>query len=523
MISTDTTVKQRWTKEDGLRGDMLERCEKYARWTLPHVFPDTTEGDKEQQNSMNGIGAESVNFISNKIVTTLFSPHSPYFRLLIDDAVMEEAIASKALTKEDFETAFAKAEKDTVREQETSKGLRSSGTAIAKLLVITGNTLINYNTKGKPIKAFSLRDYVVKRDGDGKPYKMITRENKDFGTLPKKVVESLPEDYRKTMSEKVKNGEDADTELFTEIRRIVDENGVMTERWEVQQAVDDNDLEPSGNYTKEKLPWIPLVWHLNRGENYGRGLVEDYAGDFHALTTLSIALVKGLAVLADIKFLVAPGALTDVKEYNESETGSFHVGREGDITSPQLSRGTDLGIINEAIDKYERRISRAFLNGSSNRRQAERVTAEELRMDARDLETSQGGLYSRMVVDWQTPYARLGLADIDMDIVESHVDIQIVAGMDTLSRSGDMDNFRWMLDDLAATQNIPDDIRAAFDPMAVLAFTAANRGVDQTKFSKTREMYDADIQAERDAANASMMMQEGAKTAGALAVEGAKK
>lgn len=519
-MTTVTSVSQRWTTEDGLRGDILTRCEKYASWTIPHIFPMTDQKDTEQQNSVNGMGAESVNFLSNKLTTTLFSPHSPYFRILMEEKLLKMAKDAN-FAEADLETALAKAEKECVREQESAKGLRSSGSLVGKLLIITGNCLVYYNTKGKPIQAFSLRDYVLKRDGEGIVYKIITREKKDYVTLSKKVKEQLPDDYKKGKENSV-SGKDEPVTLFTEIRRKLDKDGVMTERWEVQQAIDAHDLMATGNYPTKKLPWIPLVWHLNKGDNYGRGLVEDYAGDFHALTTLATALVHGLAILSDIKFLVKPGAVTDVEEFNNSPTGSYHQGKEGDITSPQFNKGTDFAIMNEAIDKYERRISRAFLNGSANRRQAERVTAEELRMDAQDLETSQGGLYSRMVVDWQVPYAILGLADIKFELGKDF-DVQIVAGMDTLSRSGDMDNFRWMLDDLAATQNIPDDIRQGMDPIDLISFIAANRGVDQSKFTKSREVWEADRNAEAQQNQQNAMLQEQAKTEGNIAVEQAKK
>ncbi len=515
-----TNLKGRWTTADTGRSNLLRRCEKYAAWTIPHIFPENYTKDTEQQNSVNGIGAESTNFLSNKLNTTLFSPHSPYFRMLIAEELLNEALEA-GFQRDDIEMKLAGAEKRVVSDQETKKGLRSSGTLIAKLLIITGNALVYYNEKDKPIQAYNLRDYVVFRDGAGVVYKMITRDKKDYSTLPKETKESLPEEYQKMQLEKVLAGHEAEVELFTEIRKIMDENGNMSDRWETQQAVDEHDLGVSGNYPSDKLPWIPLVWHLNRGEDYGRGLVEDYSGDFHALTTLSRSLVEGIAILSDIKFLVNPGSAVDVKEFNASPPGSYHQGREGDISSPQLSRSTDFGIINEAIDKYERRISRGFLNGSANRRQAERVTAEEIRLDARDLETSQGGLYSRMVIDWQTPYAKLGLQDIDFEM-DGDFDVQIVAGLDVLSRSGDMDNFRWMLDDLAATQNIPEDMRQAMSPMSILKFVARNRGVDHTQFSKTKEQYEQDKAAIAREAQNKMLLEEQAKTAGAVAVAQSK-
>ncbi|WP_265102931.1 portal protein, partial [Acinetobacter baumannii] len=61
--------------------------------------------------------------------------------------------------------------------------------------------------------------------------------------------------------------------------------------------------------------------------------------------------------------------------------------------------------IDTVATKYVNRIGKGFLLSSSIVRDAERVTAEEIRMQANELETSLGGVYSRLAVDFQKPMA----------------------------------------------------------------------------------------------------------------------
>ena len=51
---------------------------------------------------------------------------------------------------------------------------------------------------------------------------------------------------------------------------------------------------------------------------------------------------------------------------------------------------------------------RAFMLSTATTRQAERVTAEEKsRCRLQELETSHGGIYSKLADEWQTPLAHI--------------------------------------------------------------------------------------------------------------------
>ena len=113
------------------------------------------------------------------------------------------------------------------------------------------------------------------------------------------------------------------------------------------------------------------------------------------------------------------------------------------------------------------------------------------------------------------------MKDVKFDLLDSF-DVQIVTGMDTLSRSGDMDNFMWFVQDMTALAAIPEEIRAAIDPLKLVAFSAGNRGVDYTKFM----MSETEFKQKQADAKAAAIAEQGAlnsmETAGKVAVEETK-
>ena len=60
----------------------------------------------------------------------------------------------------------------------------------------------------------------------------------------------------------------------------------------------------------------------------------------------------------------------------------------------QTDKQYDLRVVVDAIQRFEERMSFAFLLNAAVQRDAERVTAQEIRYMANELETALGGVYS---------------------------------------------------------------------------------------------------------------------------------
>lgn len=511
----DKKLSSRWTELEGKKTGLVNRSYDYAMWTLPYIFARTGIKDSELQGPLDSIGARAVNHLSNKLVMTLFQPSQPFFRLTVNDDVAEElaisakdgdASADELITQ--LDKALAKSEKAAMRELNFNH-YRTEATTAAKNLIITGNALI-YHPEGKKGKTqvYSVKDYCICRDLSGNVVELITRDRKSLFTFDKKVQDVLKlanrQKYDKDMKEVC---------IYTCLK--LNEAG----KYELEQYADDYKLDSSGEWPPEELPWIPLTWNLVRGEDYGRGLVEDYAGAFHALYVLAQAEVDVVAIAADIKFFVDPASTVDVEELNNSESGTYHSGKEGDVTTNQLNKAVDMQMVESMVQRLEQQIGAAFLLQSALTRDAERVTAEEIRGNANELDIAHGGVYSRFSEEWQYPTAVLMLKRTKIDLGNNKtIDPVIITGLDSLSRAGDLDNLRLMVSDLMLLNGVPDDIRAGIDAAKFIAFVGIRRGVEYEKFLKTP----AQIQAEQQQAMAAQQQMQEGEAATKFAGEAAK-
>ena len=510
------SLQHRWDRLEGKKRGFNTRSEQYAKWTLPYLFPEVTgtADTTERQLSNDSIGARAVNHLSNKVVTTLFRPQGPFFRLALSATQMKKIEAlSQGSDPAEVATLTTKIEKElNSTEREAMEYLdmvayRPQATYAAQLLVATGNALV-YHPKGKPVQVFAMRDYCVVRDLSGVVIEIMTRESKSFETFH-------PDVQAKLRSEKKDNEYEDTTDVVVFTRIFLEEDG----KFHAYQEAGFVQLDTDGaSWPKDVLPWIPLTWTLVRGEDYGRGLVEDYAGAFHAVEVLTQSLINLAGIMGDIKFLVNPASLVDVTALNNSPPGSYHSGKEGDVVAVKLDKNSDANFIVTMIERFEKQIAQAFLLNSSVTRNAERVTAEEIRIQANELEMSVGGIYSRMAMQWQGPTANITLDHIGFEGVQQGIKPQIITGMDSLSRQGELDNVRMWIGDLAMLEAVPEDIRGVIDPLKFAAYLGTNRQVDYNKFLFTQ----AELQARQAQQQQQLAQQEQMKAAGTVAAEAGK-
>jgi len=511
-------LKARFEKLHGKKGDILRRTEDYAMWTLPYLFPPTGTKHAEMQGSLDSTGARAVNHLSNKVTMTMFPAHQPFFRLMVANDIMKEFKVRADEGDEDaqmwldnLDGILADAEKDAMQELDYNT-YRTEATMASKLLIVTGNALL-YHPEKEDSKAqtYNLRDYCIVRDLSGNMIELITRDSKALSTFSDEIKDAL----RAANGSKY-DKEDTDVTLYTCVK--LEDDG----KFHLQQDIENVKLDSEGSWPLKDLPWIPLTWNLVRGEDYGRGLVEDYAGAFHSLYVLNASLVDVIGIAADIKFLVNPNSVLDVKALNDSESGTYHSGAEGDVTTVQIDKVNDIKLVIEAIDRFQKQIGQAFLLNSAVTRDAERVTAEEIRYVAQELELSHGGIYSRFAVEWQYRTARLLLKKVDINLDNKAILPQIITGLDSLSRAGDLDNLRMMVSDLSMLDAVPEEIRAGINPIKFASFVGTRRGVDYEKFLYTQDELNANRQAEMQQQQAMMAQQEAAKAAGGVAQEAGK-
>ena len=478
----EDTLKSKFDQGVAARSHLESRWEDYAGWTLPYVFPRLEYGSiPEMQNDYQALGAQAVNHLANKIVMTLFAPNRPFFKLELSQG-MVASLEAMGFSQGDMEVFTGRAEREAMKNMERVR-LRTSVIQAIKNLIITGNTLIFFPS-GQPSQVYSLRDYVVKRDMSGSVTEIITRD-----TL---CVTNLPDNLNMAARGKGYK-ENEELSVYTGVKRT------STDRFEVYQELEDIcKVEGSdGSYPARDLPWLALTWNQIRGQNYGNGLVEEYAGDFSVYSSLSEANLNIASIAADIKILVNPMGQTDVDTLNNSEPGTYVYGVPGDVAYLQLEKLAELSFVDKVMDSYQRRLASGFLLNSQVTRDAERVTAEEIRLQANELESSLGGVYSRLAEEMQQPLARRLIQEVNPELAA--IQPIILTGVESLNRNSEHEQVMLFLNDLTMLQNIPEQMMAYLKFNDVAKVIAVNRGIEYTKLLKTDEEVAAEQQAAQEA------------------------
>ena len=513
-------IEDIWSDMETEKGDLVTRSEAYARWTLPSICsPGNTESVEQERGSVDA-GAEVVNHLSNRIVDLLFPVSRPFFTLATTPEADLELY--KELDKDQSSEFYEQVTETTSRLEKIAirtldlTHYRPVAVMAAKHMVVTGNGLIRRMPSGKRVE-YGIKRFGVRRDIEGEEYEVVLHDQKKLMNFSDKERAAI---LTPAKNRSLKDSDDVI--LLTHYLKMSDG------RWQVMQEANGVTVGKKRMLSAADYDLIVLTWDLHSGENYGRGLVEQHASLFHRIDVVNEAVTELMGILCDLKFLVRPGSplAMEVGNLARSARGSFHVGSEGDITVPQVGKFGDLQTMINRLDTWEARLRQIFLMSSV--RDAERVTAEEIRMIANELESSFGGLYSRLAVVWQEQEAKYAMRDKHMKKLMSELDdmfeVVITTGVESLSREGVLDNLRLAITDLGMLDAVPEEVRAEINPLRFARHVFSNRYVDFALFMKTKAEKAEEAQQQQAALDAQINAQAQANVsehAGKAAVDNA--
>ena len=384
------TAKARYEQLESKRSAVLTRARKAAELTIPGILPPQGASDQTPlPTPYQSLGARGVNNVSSMLLITLFPPDAPFFKLDIDPKARDQLEQANDSSLADVEAALAKLEQRARTKFEMANHRAVMAEAI-RHLVVTGNGLLDVRKTGS--KFFAIDKYVIRRNRAGLPLEAIIKECV--------AVSSLSDDV-KALAKVEKSGKD-EVDIFT---HITWDHNAKRVTW--HQEVNGVAIPDTNANTKiGDCPWIPIRWQSVSGENYGRSLVMEYLGDLISLEEIARAIVSFAAVAAKIIFLVAPNSSTALDALNKANSGDFVSGKRDDIHTLQLEKYADFKVADNVAERLELRLSHAFLLKSGTVRHAERVTAEEIRQMATELENVFGGTYTVLARDFQLPLVK---------------------------------------------------------------------------------------------------------------------
>lgn len=399
--------------------------------------------------------------------------------------------ASDPQIKDQIEYGLSLMETQMVKHME-SMSLRPTLFEAIKQLIIAGNALLFLPPLEGGVKCYNLRDYVVERDGTGNVIQIVARDVLSRGTVPESILSMLgdADGDNKNVNEKVN--------IYTHVY-LVRGDTPEASTWESYQELGGETIAGSEqSYPFNKTPWIPIRFTKKDGESYGRSFVEDYLGDLISLENLSKAIVDMSMISAKVLYLVSPASQTNIKALAKANNGAFVRGRMEDVVPMQLNKSMDMQTVFTTAQQIESRLSYAFLLNSAVQRNGERVTAEEIRYVAGELEDTLGGVYSLLSQELQLPLVSCVFNQMQSSgalptVNEQFAKIEptIITGVDALGRGHDLANLSQALNIMA---QFPEFMQALnVGNLATRIFTAAH--IDITGLVKSPEEIAAEQQA----------------------------
>ena len=355
-----------------------------------------------------------------------------------------------------------------------------------KHLIVTGNALVFMSKDG--LKTYPLSRYVVNRDGNGNVIEIVTKE-----LISRKVLDfDLPEQQPNSVVDETGSDKD-DVEVYTCVK--LDKS---SGRWIwYQEAFDKIIPDSRSTAPKNSSPWLVLRFNTVDGEDYGRGRVEEFLGDLKSLDGLSQSLIEGAAAASKVVFLVSPSSTTKPATIAKAGNGAIVQGRPEDVAVIQVGKTADFATAANMAQGIEKRLLEAFL--VMNIRNAERVTAEEVRLTQLELEQQLGGLFSLLTIEFLVPYLNRTLLVLQRNkeipnIPKDLVRPQIVAGVNALGRGQDRESLTAFIGTIAQTLG-PEALMQYINPTEAIKRLAAAQGIDVLNLVKTEQQMQQEKQA----------------------------
>ena len=494
-------ARERYNQLATNRTQFLDKAIDCSELTLPYLIQDDTSTKPNHESlkvPWQSVGAKCVVTLAAKLMLAVLPPQTTFFKLQMREDKLGEEFTPEI--RSELDLSFSKMER-MIMDYIAASNDRVVIHQALKHLIAGGNSLIYMSKSG--LKNYPLSRYVVNRDGNGNVLEIVTKE-----LISRKVLDfEIPEEPGpNTGIDESKNKDKDDVEVYTYVKLI---DG----QWVWHQEAFDKILPGSRSTApKNASPWLPLRFNVVDGEDYGRGRVEEFLGDLKTLEGLSQALVEGAAAAAKVIFLVSPSSTTKPSAIAKAGNGAIVQGRAEDVQVVQVGKTADFATAANMSQQIEKRLLEAFL--VMNIRNAERVTAEEVRLTQLELEQQLGGIFSLLTVEFLIPYLNRTLLVLQRSrqipkLPKDIVRPTIVAGINALGRGQDRESLTQFVGTIAQTLG-PEALINFINPLEAIKRLAAAQGIDVLNLVKTEEQLQQEQQqAQQQAVQQSLVDQAG--------------
>ena len=479
-------AREKYNKLSHARQMFLDKAVTCSELTLPYLIDDdisSRPNHKSLEVPWQSVGAKCVVTLAAKLMLAVLPPQTSFFKLQVRDDKLGQELDPQI--RSELDLSFAKMER-MIMEYIAASNDRVAIHQALKHLIVSGNALIFMGKDG--LKTFPLNRYVVNRDGNGNVLEIVTKE-----LISRKVLDiELPEPQPNTGVDESSTTND-DVTIYTYVK--LDK---ASGRWVWHQEAFDKIIPDTRSTAPKKAsPWLPLRFNTVDGEDYGRGRVEEFLGDLKSLDGLSQSLIEGAAAASKVVFLVSPSSTTKPATIAKAGNGAIVQGRPEDVAVIQVGKTADFSTAANMATAIEKRLLEAFL--VMNIRNAERVTAEEVRLTQLELEQQLGGIFSLLTVEFLIPYLNRTLLVLQRSneipkLPKDMVRPTIVAGVNALGRGQDRESLTQFIGTIAQTLG-PEALMQYINAQEAIKRLAAAQGIDVLNLVKTEQQMADEMQA----------------------------
>ena len=190
-----------------------------------------------------------------------------------------------------------------------------------------------------------------------------------------------------------------------------------------------------------------------------------------------------------------------------TRNGDIITGSRDDVSVLQTDKQYDLRVVQESIRALEERMS-LHSYYTAIQRDAERVTAQEIRYMAEQLETSMGGIYSLLSLEFQLPLVKLLMKRMSQTkeipaLPKGTVKPTIITGIEALGRGNDLQKLREFIAEFVNLAQVNPQVMQTLNPGDLIKRIATGLGIETDGLIKSEEQMQAEMMAQQD-----QMMQE---------------
>lgn len=477
----------------------IRKAERFAKFTVPSLMANATrEGTAETfEADFQSVGALLVNNLTAKLASALFPAGRPFHKIKID-ASLKEVAAAQGIDDSTLMAGAAEMERLSTEQLFKNAALSRLHRAL-KLAIVTGDCLLYRDVDRHKFLVWNMHSYAVRRNTFAEVEEVILRQRVRFDALP-----AVTQEEYKRVKPTVRPDEVVD--LYTEVVYDREHTGLVY----VSQSIDDKAIGEVSEYPEHLCPYIVVSWNVPDGEHYGRGYVEEYAGDFTKLSLMSEQL--GLYELESLQLLnlVDESAGAAVDDYQEADIGDYVPGKVNSVTAYERGDYNKIQTIRGGLQEIAMRLSQAFMH-TGNVRDSERTTAEEIRTVAQEAENLLGGTYSILAETLQAPLAYLCMYEVALDtadtdiiyeVVSKQYRPEIVTGIPALTQATETQNLMRATGELAQIIPVLAELSLRFDPEKIIEMVMHNNSVPLDAISKSPEQIQQEaeqMQAQQEA------------------------